>query len=179
MIGQLFDSRLLHWKNSKGKSVQAKLKSVLEKTLAWPNFEELWKLWREGKGELPKNWSAGDAAALKYCPAANVAVERSFSTHKSMLADTFWLRKTSQKWWFAIVSMTEISQIWIKVALKGFKLCFLTVLDCFRGKIVKIFLHIFYIFCIFGYIFWVFRLHIYSIFWSKMLHIFPGPNYYW
>jgi len=92
--------------------------------------------------------------------------------------DTVWLRKTSQKWWFAIVSMTEISQIWIKVALKGFKPCFLTVFDCFRGKIVKKFLHIFYIFCIFGYIFWVFRLHIYSIFWSKMLHIFPGPSYY-
>ena len=40
-----------------------------------------------GEGELPENWSAGDAAALKYCPAASVAVERSFSTYKSMLAD--------------------------------------------------------------------------------------------
>ena len=39
------------------------------------------------EGSLPKRFSPGDVANFKFCPAANVDVERTFSVYKTVLAD--------------------------------------------------------------------------------------------
>ena len=64
-----------------------RIKICLEKNPGLAKFREIVKIMEGEEGKLPEDWSAGDAAALKYCPAASVAVEGSFSTYKSMLAD--------------------------------------------------------------------------------------------
>ena len=70
-----------------GKDVQTKLKKVLDKNIGQKQLREIASIIDGEEGELPQGWSASDAASLKYCPAASVDVERSFSVYKNILTD--------------------------------------------------------------------------------------------
>ena len=71
----------------KGKSVQTKLDSVLNKNRGEKVLREVVNIINGEQGNIPKGWTASDVACLKYSPVQSVDVERSFSLYKTVLTE--------------------------------------------------------------------------------------------
>ena len=59
-------------------------------TLCWKETLKFWcyaQLWGGEEGSFPEGFGPGGVANFKFCPTANVDVERIFSIYKTLLTD--------------------------------------------------------------------------------------------
>lgn len=71
----------------RGKQLQQKMRSVLEKNPSLSTFQSIASVLNGMDAELPAGMTPDSIANFKFCPVASVDVERTFSLYKNILSD--------------------------------------------------------------------------------------------